>query len=205
MLRGQHLATAVIMMFSAAGLAADRGPPEAIAALTPLRATVPGTGFEVITGISNVDRATGLVRPELIRAIENWLSSRLGIAPPANPALVAFVTSRQIFAMRHRDVPADRMTSAGLAETLALYGDEELTIYLPTEWTGNTPAELSVLVHEMVHHIQNVAGLKYECPEAREKEAFAAQEEWLALFGMDLQGEFDIDPFTMLVQTTCKY
>jgi hypothetical protein len=30
-----------------------------------------------------------------------------------------------------------------------------------------TPAELSVLVHEMVHHLQNVEQLKFACPLAR--------------------------------------
>src|SRR6185503_9446763 len=69
----------------------------------------------------------------------------------------------------------------------------------PTGWSGTTAAELSMLVHEMVHHMQNGAGLKYECPEAREELAFTAQERWLSLFGTDLDAEFGIDPFTLLV------
>ena len=60
-----------------------------------------------------------------------------------------------------------------------------------------------LLVHEMVHHMQNVGNVKYECLDAREKLAFAAQERWLELFDHTLAGEFGLDPFTLLVRTSC--
>ena len=41
---------------------------------------------------------------------------------------------------------------------------EKRIIYLPEDWNGIRPAEASVLVHEMVHHLQNVGGLKYPSP-----------------------------------------
>ncbi len=57
----------------------------------------------------------------------------------------------------------------------------------------------------MVHHLQNVGGLKYECPQAREKLAFVAQERWLRMYGTDLEKEFGIDPFSLLVLSNCGY
>jgi Domain of unknown function (DUF6647) len=90
-------------------------------------------------------------------------------------------------------------------DIVAVYDDANRTIYLPEGWTGVTPAEQSLLVHEMVHHLQNLGKLKYECSEAREKLAFAAQEQWLGLFGRSLSSEFDIDPFTLKVKTVCGY
>jgi hypothetical protein len=73
-------------------------------------------------------------------------------------------------------------------------------------WSGKTPGELSVLVHEMVHHVQNVPGLKFACPEERENVAFEAQERWLDRFNGDLLTEFGLDPFfTLLVRTNCLY
>jgi hypothetical protein len=42
-------------------------------------------------------------------------------------------------------------------DTVAIYVDPERTIYLSNEWTGSGIAYLSVLVHEMVHHLQNLA------------------------------------------------
>jgi hypothetical protein len=88
-------------------------------------------------------------------------------------------------------------------EIMAIYVDATNTIYLPEGWTGQTPMELSVLVHEMVHHLQSIAGLRYECRQAREKLAFLAQDRWLDLFGQSLGSAFGIDPFTLLVRTRC--
>ena len=88
-------------------------------------------------------------------------------------------------------------------EVVALYNDDTKTVYLPDGWTGHTPAELSVLVHEMVHHFQNIAGIRYECPMGREKLAYLAQSQWLSLSGLTLESEFGIDAMTVLVNTTC--
>ena len=53
---------------------------------------------------------------------------------------------------------------------------------------------MSVLVHEMVHHIESQGNLKYKCPQALEKLAYAAQARWLAGFGLTLESEFAVDP-----------
>jgi Zn-dependent membrane protease YugP len=65
---------------------------------------------------------------------------------------------------------------SGVSELAAVYDDANRTIYLSEGWIGVTFADLSILVHEMVHHLQNVGQLKYSCPHAREAVAFAAQE-----------------------------
>jgi hypothetical protein len=57
----------------------------------------------------------------------------------------------------------------------------------------------------MVHHLQGATRTKYECPQAREQLAYAAQEKWLALFGTDLNSEFEIDPLTLAISTRCIY
>jgi hypothetical protein len=83
--------------------------------------------------------------------------------------------------------------------------DAERTIYLSTAWTGDSPADLSVLVHEMVHHQQNLAGEKFECHQEREKLAYAAQERWLNRFGHSLEADFELDGFSLLAKTRCLY
>jgi hypothetical protein len=55
----------------------------------------------------------------------------------------------------------------------------------------------------MVHHAQNLAGAKFECPQAREKLAYEAQGRWLEQKGSDLAQAFGIDGFTLLVLTNC--
>jgi hypothetical protein len=100
------------------------------------------------------------------------------------------------------DIATAQGDTAG-SNTVALYNDDTKTIYLPDGWAGRTPAELSILVHEMVHHLQNIAKLTHECPQAREKLAYEAQDKWLALFGTSLEREFGVDGFTLFAKTGC--
>jgi len=86
---------------------------------------------------------------------------------------------------------------------ISLYNVATKTIYLTPEWTGRTPAELSILVHEMVHHLQNVAHTAYACPLEREKLAYEAQEKWLSLFGQSLWSEFGLDRTTLVLTSAC--
>ena len=90
-----------------------------------------------------------------------------------------------------------------LREVVAIYDDSTRTIYLPLGWTGATARERSVLVHELVHHLQNLAGLKYACGGAREMPAYLAQRKWLDIHGLDLEKEFDVDMFTIVALSAC--
>src|SRR4029077_585443 len=92
---------------------------------------------------------------------------------------IEFASPAKIVSLRF----AGLLSDPGEHDTIAIYYDATRTIYLAEGWTGNTPAELSVLVHEVVHHFQNVLRLKYECPQEREKLAYLAQERWLGVFG----------------------
>jgi hypothetical protein len=152
----------------------------------------------------------------LLTAIVTWLSVNFGL--PANYDLprVAFVTSETMHAVRYKGAgagkggspslqPGTKIGSEQLPELEAIYDDKTRTIYLEGDWSGKTPAELSVLVHEMVHHLQHAADLKYACAAEREKAAYAAQRRWLALYGLDLEDEFKLDPMTLLVRTNCLY
>jgi hypothetical protein len=57
----------------------------------------------------------------------------------------------------------------------------------------------------MVHHFQNVLGVKHECPQEREKLAYTAQDRWLSLFGHTLETDFELDGFSLLAKTGCFY
>jgi hypothetical protein len=104
------------------------------------------------------------------------------------------------------DRPEDTaMVPPGQRETVASYDPLTRTIILPEGWTGDTPADLSILVHEMVHHLQHAARMKYECVPASEELAYAAQDKWLGLFGHDLATDFGLDGFTLLVAVRCIY
>jgi len=142
----------------------------------------------------------------LMTAIVLWLAANFGLPPTSEHPRVEFVPPATITALRYSGISGSQPNSpAGQREIVAVYDDATSTIYLPEGWSGNTPAQLSVLVHEMVHHLQNRGKLKFECQRAREKLAYQAQEQWLQLFGHDLERDFEIDPFTRLVISSCYF
>jgi len=139
----------------------------------------------------------------LLTAIVIWLSANFSI--PANFELphVEYAPSANMADIRsnhtHSAVELTQITS----DVVALYDDKRRTIILPEGWSGTTPAELSVLVHEMVHHLQNVSGDEFECVGARERPAYLAQDKWLKQFGRSLESEFKIDMFTIVARSVC--
>jgi hypothetical protein len=150
----------------------------------------------------------------LLTAIVVWLSTNFGLPATFEHPRIEFVRSDHMAAFRYQSLLPARNGQLSVAndhsdanhrrEVVAVYSDAHKTIYLPEGWTGRTAAELSILVHEMVHHLQNSAGTTYDCPRGREKLAYKAQSEWLQLFGRSLETDFDIDPMTLLVTTTCE-
>jgi hypothetical protein len=141
----------------------------------------------------------------LLTAIALWLSINFPLPANLNHPAIKFVSAAEMIAplnknqLRTSDVSASEISS----DIVSLYSNESKTIFLLDGWTGKTPAELSILVHEMVHHLQNVGQLKFACPEEREELAYKAQDSWLHLFGRDLESEFQMDPFTILVKSKC--
>ncbi|AZO72938.1 MULTISPECIES: DUF6647 family protein [unclassified Mesorhizobium] len=162
-------------------------------------AVLPGTGFVVRPGYFETGNES--LRP-LLEAIAVWLSSEFDLPPPSNPPTISWVPAERLSRLRFRGLPSDHW-GGEKADILAVYDDDARTIYLPAGWNGRTPAELSILAHEMVHHLQNLAGLKFACPQEREQIAYEAQQRWLRLFGSDLAADFQIDGFMLLVLTNC--
>ena len=151
---------------------------------------------------------------ELLTVIVTWLAVGFGLPAVYEHPKVEFASAAEMVEVRASRVaasgPGRTVVLGGHAATAdfvhdveAIYDDESRTIYLPEGWTGATPADVSVLVHEMVHHLQNVAGLTYGCAGEREKPAYRAQARWLELFDTTLADEFGIDPMTLLVRTNC--
>src|SRR5207247_2975334 len=150
----------------------------------------------------------------LLTAIGTWLATQFDLPAVQSHPRIELVPSEKIEALRYRgflpnggmeEALNSRSATSSESDTVAVYSDSAQTIYLPQGWTGSTVAEQSILVHEMVHHIQHLAGLKYECPQAREKLAYIAQDRWLNLFGGSLAQDFDLDGISLLVKTKCFF
>jgi hypothetical protein len=145
----------------------------------------------------------------LLKVLVAWLSINSGLPATDDYPHVEFALAEEMAALRL----SHTQSAGGLAavsqlievsdDVQAVYDDRSRTIYLLEGWSGTTPAEVSVLVHELAHHLQNTAALKYDCVEAREKPAYQAQQKWLELFGTDLATEFGMDSMTVLLRTNC--
>lgn len=150
----------------------------------------------------------------LLTAIMLWISANYGLSVASKCPQVERVPTIAMTALRQNGPRSslERETSvlqtqesshATIRDVVAVYDDRTRTIYLSDDWSGATPAELSVLVHEIVHHLQNEAGYRYECPAEREKLAYDVQEKWLGLFGRNLESEFGINGLALLISTSC--
>jgi hypothetical protein len=134
----------------------------------------------------------------LLTAIVTWLSVNFGLPAVYDHPAIELLPATQIAEMHYGSINTSR-----LREVVSVYDDATRTILLPDSWTGKTPSDLSILVHEMVHHLQNIAGLQFECSASREKAAYAAQEAWLALFGQSLLSEFELNQMALKLTTQC--
>ncbi|MGY8634591.1 hypothetical protein RAD15_19125 [Bradyrhizobium sp. 14AA] len=148
----------------------------------------------------------------LLDEIVTWLSTNFDLPVIKERPAIAFVSKMKLATMRAGDGAAsqgftdhEELDRLGQRQVVALYSNKSKTILLPHVWTGTSPADQSILVHEMVHHLQNLGKLTFECPRAREKSAYLAQDKWLGRFGMSLENEFDVDMFTVLISSACMY
>ena len=151
-------------------------------------------------------RATASSLDELAR----WLSTNYDLPYSAEPLRLERVPPLRLYQLRHKAfLPAQTVGENSTPqpgyqrEVVAVYDDKNRIVYLPDSWTGETIAEQSVLVHEMVHHLQNLAGQKFACAGEREKPAYLAQDKWLKQHGHDLEKDFDVDMFTVVAISAC--
>jgi hypothetical protein len=171
---------------------------------------LPGTPYEIASGTPGPRLGGVASRQALLKAIVTWLAINFELPMIDSYPSIRLAPKAEISRLRatgslSAGLPDGAGASSGRRDVVAIYDAANQTIYLPDDWTGNSPAELSMLVHEMVHHLQNVARTRFECPQAREEQAYAVQENWLRLFGHDLATDFSIDPFTLLVSSQCLY
>ena len=136
----------------------------------------------------------------LTAAVAEWVAAELHAAPPTRLPRLEFADAARLRALRYGDRAS---TSAAPLEVVALYDDAAGTVLLREGWTGTTPAEMSVLVHEMVHHVQNGEARVYACERAREAEAYELQDRWLRLYGESLESAFELNGLALLVLTRC--
>ncbi|WP_271553376.1 DUF6647 family protein [Bradyrhizobium sp. CCBAU 45394] len=164
------------------------------------------TGSRSVSSHSEADQPP----EELLNEIVAWLSSKFDLPAIKDRPAIKFASRMELASLRERDLASSQSLigndgQVAQRDVVALYDNHTSTILLPDDWGGASPTDQSVLVHEMVHHLQNLGKLKFECLRAREKTAYLAQAKWLERFGLSLEKEFDVDMFTVLISSACMY
>lgn len=135
----------------------------------------------------------------LVNAIMLWLSLNFALPLGADQPLIRHVPPDRLVAIHYGGMsgrPPD-------PTVLGAYDARTRTIYLRDDWNSLNALDVSVLVHELVHYLQDRAGLSFECPATRETPAYAAQQRWLEFYGTDLHAAFGIDAMTLKLRTAC--
>jgi hypothetical protein len=138
----------------------------------------------------------------LIAAVAAWAAERMGLPLPAALPLILLRTPEEMARLRVAGTPAFH---GAAGRPLAFYARDGAAILLPSGWTGRDAVEVSVLVHEIVHHLQATSGRPGACPAAAEAEAFAVQADWLRLFGGDLERDLGIDGLYLRLLGACGF
>ena len=212
MIRQAVICTSITCAIAILPVAAQQvSSPNAVATDSVQKRLIPGTDYELVFGSVMFSPPDNHAANVLLATLTLWTAKQSGL--PESPELpkLVFVTPAKMADVRYKGLLGANVTrtrsvgNTAPRETVAVYDDATKTIYLREGWTGQTPAELSILVHELVHHLQNLGRIKHECPQERERVAYRVQNQWLWLFDSDLERAFDIDPMTLLATTTCGY
>jgi hypothetical protein len=136
---------------------------------------------------------------QLINVVAVWLSLSFALPQIQGQPQIKHVSPESLVSIHY----GPTMGESPDRNVMGAYDALSHTIFLRDDWNSRNPADVSVLVHELVHYLQDLASQRFECPGAREATAYAAQQRWLELYGTDLQSAFGIDAMTLKLRTAC--
>lgn len=119
---------------------------------------------------------------ELLVALITWIHAVSGLPVPTDLPEVKRADTVELCAVVHGGDACNP-----LLPTLAGAYDDEGTILLLHAWKPDNAYDLSLLVHELAHFMQDRSGASYACLGAREREAYRIQDRFLQSMGTSLQ------------------
>ena len=134
------------------------------------------------TDAPTVPRADpGTIQPDLVIDLLGWIAASTNYDTSSEPPEITFSQIGDT-------IPYDSGTAV-ISDTLhGAYDPLNSRIILVRPWDVADPRDLSVLLHELVHHVQ-LTNRSYECPQAPEWEAYKLQAAYLTENG--IASEFD--------------
>ncbi len=138
--------------------------------------TTPAVADPVVLGAKDAREAKAI--GELVLELEAWLD-RESNYPAAKAAPAAIVISAP---GTLEDVDFDPLL--GRRTTAGIFDPDTFTIHLQHPWSWDNDRDVSVLLHELVHHRQ-INARHWYCPKSMEWDAYKLQERFLAERGLE--------------------
>lgn len=141
---------------------------------------------------------------ELMAALMIWASNATGLPVAEDmPVLVLedrCAIQRMAYADENHECTADGVQ--------AIYDHRTEAIYLPDTWSPTRLYDVSLLLHELIHHMQNEVGTDFDtvdCPgRDLERPAYTAQAAFIKGAGIDPWEVMRINQLALYFITTCQ-
>lgn len=154
------------------------------------RATV-AIATQLLFAFSNIAEAeTRSIRAGLVNDLHHWIDTTTAL-----PA--ADTTATIVFGNAQDSVEPSEMASMIGSLPRGLYDPDTGTITLIRPWSAENPQDVSVLLHELVHHRQG--GKHFYCEAAKEHAAYHVQKAWLAERDLPL----DVNWLAVVLASSC--
>ena len=133
---------------------------------------------------------------EIITALMIWLGANTPFDTNHDIPKVIFLPQEQMEKMFYKGEDEMPNTLHGL------YDKESDTIILPDTWDRRNPWDMGILLHEMVHYLQDQNGIKFSCTAEMERDAWPTQQKYLK---EQHDYVWDYDGLWYAVISTCNY
>lgn len=117
------------------------------------------------------------ISSEMVRSYINWIVQQTGW-PAAN------VPPIKITSFAHLRELSGLSSEAEWIRPAAFYSKGEHVIYLADSWNKDDLVDQSILVHELVHHLQIEDQIQFACWGRYEAKAYELQIQWLRTQGV---------------------
>ena len=128
---------------------------------------------------------------EILTALMIWLGANTPFSTNFDIPKVVFLPQAQLEQLFYGD-------NEYMPDSLhGMYNKDQDTIYLPDTWDRREAWDMGVLVHEMVHYLQDMNNMKFNCSAEMEKMAWPIQQFYLKKIH-NYTWEYDKLWFTMI-------
>ena len=110
---------------------------------------------------------------EILTALMIWLGANTPFNTNHDIPRVIFLPQAQMEEMFYKG------NDKGVNTLHGLYDAESDTIILPDTWDRRKPWDLGVLLHEMVHYLQDQNKIHFNCTAEMERDAWPIQQQYL--------------------------